>query len=134
MDVDAVAALARRLGEAMAQPGATAAAVAAVAGGAVRDDGPPLPAYGDVDVDGVLGVSVTRRWDSDEPNTAEIKLGPGLALSDVESRLGAARPATRLDPDARRMKLDGDDARWTVLVVLDEDGTVRSLTIRRDAG
>jgi hypothetical protein len=130
-DAEAVAGLARRLAAAMAEPGATAAGVAGVAGGAVTDDGPPLGLHAQAEVAGVQDVTVTRRWGGEEPNAAEIALAQGLALGDLEALLGAGRPVPARRPGDRRVVLgDGEGAR--MLASIDAAGSVATLTVSRD--
>ena len=131
-DAAALADLARRIGEAIAAPGATAADVAAVAGGPVSDDGAPLGVRAEAELAGVASVGVTRRWDSEEPNAADIELDGTVELAPLEERLGPSRPLPPGKPGDRRVILDGDDERWTVLAALDGDGAVQGLTVRRD--
>jgi hypothetical protein len=133
-DPAAVADLARRLGEAMAAPGATAADVAALAGGTVADDGAPLGVRAEADLPGVEGVSVTRRWESEEPNAADIALAEPVELARLEDLLGAARPLPQSPgkPGEQRVVLGGDEERWAVLAALDGGGAVRAVTVRRD--
>lgn len=130
----AVAELAVRLGRAMEGPGSTAREVVELVGGAVHDDGAPLGLRARPAQTGVDTVAVTRRWGSEEPDTAEITLDPGLPLSVLEAELGAARPVPRAPSGPRRVVLDADGAGWTVLAALDDgDDDVRSVTVRRDS-
>jgi len=130
-DAAAVADLAQRLGEAMTQPGATAAAVAAAAGGEVSDDGAPLGVRAPADLPGVGTVSVTRRWESEEPNAASFELEAPVELAELEARLGASRPLPASGPGDRRALL-GDGGDWTALASLDGDGAVTAVTVRRE--
>ena len=137
----AVAELAMRLGRAMEVPGRTAREVAELVGGPVHDDGAPLGFRAQPAQTGVDTVAVTRRWGSEEPDTAEITLDPVLPLADLEAELGAARPVPRAPSGPRRVVLDAGGAGWTVLAALDDGGDgdgeegdgVRSVTVRRDS-
>lgn len=132
VDADAVAALARSIAEAITAQDATAPGVAAAAGGEVEDDGPPLGLRARPDVAGVEEVSVTRKWDSDEPNAADIRLSPGLSLADVEQRLGAASSVPSTRPGRHLVVLGEQDVPATIFAVLGDEDGVRSLTVRRD--
>jgi hypothetical protein len=129
-DGDAVADLVARLARAIAAD-ATASAVAALAGGEISDDG-ALGLRARPDVPGVEAVTVTRRWESEVPNAAEVHLAPGLPLADVQARLGPGRLLrTRLAGDDRIVLEGGDDA-VTTMASFDADGNVRSIAMRRD--
>jgi hypothetical protein len=130
--VDAVAELAGRLAEAIAAAGATAAGVAAVAGGDVEDDGPPLGLHASTGVPGVETVTVTRRWESELPNAAQILLTGALALADVEQRLGSSTPIPSIGPGRHVVELQATGAPATLFAALDDEGRVRSITVRRD--
>ena len=131
-DALAVAELARRLASAIAIADAGAADVAAVAGGEVSDDGAPLPAHAHADVPGVQSVTVTRRWEGDVPNAAEIRLAPGLSLADLEARLGSSRAMTMRKPGDDRVVFEDGAQDATLMATLDRGGDVRSVTVRRD--
>ena len=132
-DADAVAELATHLAEAIAGDDATAPTVAAAAGGDVHDDGAPLGLRTRPDVPGVEVVTVTRRWESEVPNSAEIILAAGLSLTDVEERLGAASPIPSSGPGVHVVVLEGRDSPATMFASLDGDGGVRAISVRRDS-
>ena len=132
-DADAVAELALHLADAIAGADATAPTVAAAAGGDVHDDGAPLGLRTRPDVPGVEAVTVTRRWDSEVPNAVEIILAPGLSLSDVEERLGAASPIPSSGPGDHVVVLEGRDSPATMFASLDGDDGVRAISVRRDS-
>jgi len=131
-DADAIAELAGRLAAAIAATDATAAGVATVAGGDVHDDGAPLGVHTSPDVPGVRSVSVTRRWDSDVPNSAEIELFGGLSLADVAARLGAPTHLPSNPSGRQTVALEGGEAPATLLAALDDDGLVSAITVLRD--
>lgn len=132
MSAAAVAELVRRLGEAIARPDATAADVAGVAGGSISDDGAPLGVHAGAGTAGVESVSVTRRWESEEPNAAEIALDRGLPLAEVEAEFGKGRVLpSATNPGPRRLLLGDARDGWSVLASTDGD-EVRTLTVRRD--
>jgi hypothetical protein len=131
-DADAVAALAGRLAKAIAAADATAPGVAAAVGDDVEDDGAPLGARSRPHVAGVEAVTVTRKWDSDVPNAAEIVLSAGLSLEDVEARLGGSSPVPPSAPGDDLVVLEAQDGPATIFASLDPDGDVRSITVRRD--
>jgi hypothetical protein len=130
---DAVAALAGRLAEAIAADDATAAGVAAVAGGDVDDDGPPLGLHASTGVPGVQTVTVTRRWNSEVPNAAQILLTAALPLADVEQHLGSGTPIPSIAPGRHVVELEAIDAPATLFAALDDEGRVLSITVRRDS-
>ena len=131
-DLDAVADLSHRLAAAIGAADATASGVAAVAGGEIEDDGAPLGLRARPEIGGVEAVTVTRRWDSEVPNAAEIHLASGLSLPDVETRLGPSRALPGSEPHGRRLLVASQDDTATVTVSLNADGSVRSITVRRD--
>ena len=128
----AVAELAHRLASAIAATDARAVDVAAVAGGEVSDDGAPLPAHAQADVPGVQSVTVTRRWEGDVPNAAEISLAPGLSLPELEVRLGSSRALTMSRPGDHRVVFEDRAKDATMMATLDRGGGVRCVTVRRD--
>jgi hypothetical protein len=117
----------------MARPGATAREVAELVASVVHDDGAPLGIRAQPAQTGVAAVAVTRRWGTEEPDTAEIVLDPGLPLAVVEAELGAARPIPRAPSGRRNVVLGADGAEWSVLAALDDGDVVRSVTVRRDS-
>jgi hypothetical protein len=125
--------LIRRLLAEVGRDGATAAAVADAAGGEVVDSGAPLAAEARPGVPGVGAVTVTRRWESETPNSAVFELEPGLPPAPLEAELGAATrvPGTGA---ARILMLGDGKGPATVLVGLADDGDVRSVTVRRERG
>lgn len=131
-DADAVAALAARLAEAITAADATARGVAAAVGDDLEDDGAPLGARSRPDIAGVEAVKVTRKWDSEVPNAAEIVLSAGLSLEDAEARLGDSRPVESSGAGVDRVLLEADQRAATIFASLDDDGGVRSITVRRD--
>lgn len=132
-DADAVAALAGHLAEAISAADATAPGVAAAVGDDVEDDGAPLGVRSRPDVAGVEAVTVTRKWDSEEPNAAEIALSPGLSLRDAEARLGESSEVPSSAPGDDLVVLEArDGSPATIFASLDPDGDVRSITVRRD--
>lgn len=135
-EVDQVVAALRRLGEAMTRSHATAADVAAAVPGTVHDDGPPLGLrVAPVEVAGIDAVTVTRRWDTDEPNAAEVRLASPLTLRDLERHLGDALAVPRAGLGQRRVMFQpaaAGDREWTVFSVVDDDDRVPALTVRRD--
>jgi len=131
-DADAVAALVGRLAEAISAADATAPGVAAAVGGDVEDDGAPLGVRSRPDVAGVEAVTVTRKWDSEVPNAAEIVLLAGLSLDDVEARLGESSEVPASGPGDDLVVLEAQDGSATIFASLDPDGDVRSITVRRD--
>jgi hypothetical protein len=125
--------LIRRLLVEVGRDGATAAAVADAAGGEVVDSGAPLAAEARPGVPGIGAVTVTRRWASETPNSAVFELEPGLAPGPLEAELGAATPLPGTGA-ARILMLGGGEGPATVLVTLDDDRDVRSVTVRREGG
>ena len=125
--------LAGRLGRAMARPGVSAREVADLVAGDVHDDGAPLGLRAQPDRGGVDTVAVTRRWGSEEPDTAEIVLEHGLPLAALEAEFGAARRIPRSPHGRENVVLSVDDGGWTVLAGLDDGDVVRALTVRRDS-
>jgi hypothetical protein len=125
--------LIRRLLAEVGRDGATAAAVADAVGGEVVDSGAPLAAEARPGVPGVGAVTVTRRWESETPNSAVFELEPGLPPATLEAELGAATrvPGTGA---ARILMLGDGNGPATVLVGLADDGDVRSVTVRRERG
>ena len=106
--------------------------VAAAAGGDVEDDGAPLGVRARPDVAGVEEVTVTRKWDSEEPNAADIRLSAGLSLADFEQRLGAASSVPSSGA-GRHLVVFGEQAvPATIFAVLGDEDGVLSLTVRRD--
>jgi hypothetical protein len=122
-----------RLLAAVGREGATVAAVAEAAGGEVVDSGAPLAAEARPGITGVGAVTVTRRWDSETPNSAVFELAPGLPPAPLEAALGAATPVPGTGA-ARLLMLGDGEGPATVLVGLADDGSVRSLTVRRERG
>jgi hypothetical protein len=93
--------------------------------------GAPLAAEARPGVAGVGAVTVTRRWESETPNSAGFELEPGLAPAPLEAELGAATPLP--GTGAARILLLGDgEGPATVLVGLADDGDVQSVTVRRE--
>jgi hypothetical protein len=131
-DLGGIVNLVRRLAEATARADATALNVAAVAGTDISDDGAPLGVKARADVAGVELVSVTRQWGGEVPNAAAISLTPGLTLPELEAHLGAARPLPSVKPGEQLVVLGDDDGDATVLAVVDADGGVRTITVRRE--
>jgi hypothetical protein len=132
-EASAIVALVRLLEEALARDDATAASVAAATkAGEVEDDGAPLGVRARPDVAGVEQVTVTRRWESELPNAAEIHLTAGLALADVERLLGASRKLRSPRPGDRRVAFEATGEATTTLGAIDADGDLRSLTVRRE--
>ncbi len=132
-DASAVVALARAIEQAIVRDDATAASVAAATGAAeVDDDGAPLGVRARPDVAGVEQVTVTRRWESELPNAAEISLAPGLALADLERLLGTSRKLRSARPGDHRVAFEAPGGAATTLAAIDADGDVRSLTVRRE--
>jgi hypothetical protein len=123
--------LLRRLLDEVGRAGATAVAVANAAGGEVVDLGAPLAVEARPRVPGVGAVTITRRWESETPNSAGLELEPGLPPAPFEAEFGAATPVPGTGA-ARIMKLGDGDGPATVLVALADDGDVRSVTIRRE--
>ncbi len=76
-------------------------------------------------------VRVSARWGTDEPDHAEIALGAGLALAELEELLGPARAVPRAPHRPPGAVLDAADG-WTVLATLDRGAEVRSVMVRRD--
>jgi hypothetical protein len=112
---------------------ATAAAVADAVGGDVVDSGAPLSVEARPRVPGVGAVTITRRWESETPNSAVLELAPGLPPAALEAEFGAATPLPGTGA-ARIMLLGDGDGPASVLVALADDGDVRSVTIRRERG
>ena len=132
-DPSVVVALARALEQAIARDDATAASVAVAAGAAeLEDDGAPLGVRARPDVAGVEQVTVTRRWESELPNAAEISLAPGLALADLERLLGASRKLRSTRPGDHRVAFEAPGDAATTLAAIGADGDVRSLIVRRE--
>lgn len=134
-DVGQVVAALRRLGEAMTRSHATAADVAAAVPGTVHDDGPPLGLrVAPVEVAGIDAVTVTRRWNTDEPNAAEVRLASPLTLRDLERHLGDALVVPRAGLGRRRVMFEPavGDREWTVFSVVDDNDRVPALMVRRD--
>ncbi len=134
--LDEVVALVRHLGDAISAEGATALDVGRSLDGELRDDGSPLAVKVTSAVTGVRSVSITRRWDSEAPNAADVLLSTPLPLAELEERLGQAASVPSAKPGARQVRL-GDPAGgapWTVFAHLDgADGDAASkLTVRRD--
>jgi hypothetical protein len=129
----AVLALIRRLLDQVGRAGATAAAVADAVGGDVVDSGAPLSLEARPRVPGVGAVTITRRWESETPNSAVLELEPGLPPGLLEAEFGAATPVPGTGAAPIMMLGDGDGPA-TVLVGLADDGDVRSVTIRRERG
>ncbi len=78
-------------------------------------------------------MTVTRKWDSEEPNAAEIVLSAGLSLDDVEARLGESSEVPASGPGDDLVVLEAHDGPpATIFASLDPDGDVRSITVRRD--
>jgi hypothetical protein len=69
--------------------------------------------------------------DTDEPDHAEIVLGAGLALPELEELLGPARAVPRAPHGPPSVAFAAADG-WTVLAALDRDAGVRSVMVRRD--
>jgi hypothetical protein len=109
------------------------ASVAGAVGGDVVDSGAPLAAQARPGVPGVGAVTVTRRWESETPNSAVFELESGVPPASLEAALGAAKrvPGTGA---ARILMLGDGDGPATVLVGLADDGDVRSVTVRRERG
>jgi hypothetical protein len=128
-----VVGLIRRLPAAVGREGATAAAVADAAGGEVGDFGAPLAAEARPGIPGVGAVTVTRRWESETPNSAVFELAPGLPPAALEADLGTATPVPGTGA-ARLLMLGDGEGPATVLVGLADDGDVRSVTVRRERG
>jgi hypothetical protein len=128
-----VAGLIRRLLSAVGREGATAAAVADAAGGEVADSGAPLAAEARPGIPGVGAVTVTRRWESETPNSAVFELAPGLAPAALEAELGAVTPVPGTGA-ARVVMLGDGEGPATVLAGLADDGDIRSVTVRRERG
>jgi hypothetical protein len=133
LDPGGIVNLVRRLAEVIARADATALDVAAVAGTDISDDGAPLGVKAQADVAGVELVSVTRQWGGEVPNAAAISLTPGLKLPELEAHLGPARPLPSVKPGERLVVLGEDDGDATVLAAVDEDGGVRTITVRRES-
>lgn len=134
--LDAVLALVRQLGDAMAADGATARDIGRSLDGDLQDEGAPLAVKVASAVSGVRSVSITRRWDSEAPNAADVLLSAPLPVAELESHLGPATAVPSTKPGARQVRL-GDRAgapTWSVFAHLDgADGvTTSKLTVRRD--
>lgn len=127
----AVAGLIRRLVAELGREHATVAAVAEAVGGDVVDSGAPLAAEARPGIPGVGVVTVTRRWESETPNSAVFELVPGLPPGALEAELGAATsvPGTGA---ARILMLGEGEGPASVLAGLADDGNVRSVTVRRE--
>jgi len=125
--------LIRRLLDEVGRAGATAAAVADAAGGDVVDSGAPLSLETRPRVPSVAAVTITRRWESETPNSAVLELEPGLPPALLEAEFGAATPVPGTGA-ARILMLGDGGGPATVLVALADDGDVRSVTIRRERG
>jgi hypothetical protein len=132
-DLDGIVRLVSRVREAIADPNATAPGVAAAAGTDISDDGPPLAVRARADVAGVELVSVTRQPGGEVPNAAAITLTPGLDVAQLEAHLGAARPIPSVRPGEHVVVLGDDGGDATVLAAVDEDGGVRTITVRRES-
>lgn len=133
--MEPIAGLIRRLGEAIAAEGATATDVAHSLDGQPHDQGAPLGVRVDDPASGVRSVSVTRRWDTDEPNAAEVLLDEPVALSDLAPHLGGSQPLPSSRPGARQVRLGepGPNAGWSVLAEVDRNGSTAKLSVRRGA-
>jgi hypothetical protein len=129
----AVVELIRHLLAEVGRDGATAAAVAHAVGGEVVDSGAPLAAEARPRVPGVGAVTVTRRWESETPNSAVFELEPGLSPAPLEAQLGSATPVPGTGA-ARILMLGDGEGPATVLVGLADDGDVRSVIVRRELG
>ena len=125
--------LIRRLLAEVGRDGATVAAVADAVGGEVVDSGAPLAAEARPGLPGVGAVTVTRRWESETPNSAVFELEPGLPPAPLEAELGAATPVPGTGA-ARILMLGDGEGPATVLVGLADNGDVRSVTVRRERG
>jgi hypothetical protein len=125
--------LIRRLLAEVGRDAATTVAVADAAGGEVADSGAPLAAEARPDVPGVGPVTVTRRWESETPNSAVFKLEPGLPPATLEAEFGMATPLPATGA-ARILMLGDGEGPATVLIALDDHGDVRSVTVRRELG
>jgi len=125
--------LIRRLLARVGRDGATAATVADAVGGEVVDSGAPLAAEARPGIPGVGAVTVTRRWQSETPNSAVFELEPGLPPAQLEVELGAATPVPGTGA-ARILMLGDSEGPATVLIGLADDGDVRSVTVRRERG
>jgi hypothetical protein len=125
--------LIRRLLAEVGRDGATAAAVAHAAGGELADSGAPLAAEARPGIPGIGAVTVTRRWESETPNSAVFELEPGLRPAALEAEFGAATPLPGAG-GARVLVLGGGEGSATVLVALDDHSDVRSVTVRRERG
>jgi hypothetical protein len=126
-----VVVLLRRLLAEVGRDGATATTVAVAAGGEVVDSGAPLAAEARPGVPGVGAVTVTRRWESETPNSAAFELEPGLSPAPLEAELGTGTPVPGTGAARILMLGDGDGAA-TVLVSLADSGDVQSVTVRRE--
>ena len=125
--------LIRRLLAEVGRDGATTAAVADAAGGEITDSGAPLAAEARPAALGIGAVTVTRRWESETPNSAVFELEPGLRPAALEAEFGAATPLPGAR-GARILVLGGGEGPATALVTLDDHGDVRSVTVRRERG
>ena len=125
--------LIRRLLAEVGRDGAAATEVANAAGGEIVDSGAPLTAEARPGLPGVGPVTVTRRWESETPNSAAFELQPGLSIAPLEAALGTATavPGTGA---ARTLMLGDGGGPATVLVDLADSGLVRSVTVRRERG
>jgi hypothetical protein len=122
-----------RLATALTRPGATAVEVAATIDGEQHDDGAPLGVRVKKAGGGIASVSVTRRWQSEEPHTAEVRLDPPLSIDDLQARWGESRSTPPMVGRPDRAVFDGPgSARWSALADLGADGEVRAITLRRD--
>jgi hypothetical protein len=130
-DAACVVKLIRRLLAEVGRDGATVTAVAQSAGGEMSDSGAPLAAQARPAVPGVGAVTVTRRWNTETPNSALFELDPGLPTGPLETEFGGATPVP--GAGAQRLLMLGDgDGPATALVRLAADGDVRSVTVRRE--
>jgi hypothetical protein len=128
-DAAAVVELIRRLLSEVGRDGATATSVAQAVGGQVIDSGAPLATEAHPEVPGVGAVTVTRRWNTETPNSAIFELEPGLPPGALAAEFGGATPV----PGAQRLLMLGDgNGPATALVGLADDGDVRSVTVRRE--
>jgi hypothetical protein len=130
-DVAGVVELIRRLLVEAGRDGATATSVAQAVRGEMIDSGAPLAIEARPEVPGVGAVTVTRRWDTETPNSAIFELEPGLAPGALAAEFGGATPVPGAGAERLVMLGDGDGPA-TALIRLADDGDVRSVTVRRE--
>ena len=113
-----IAELVRRLGAALTAPGASVAAVQALAGA--------RPA-------GVDAIRVLARDTAGTPDSADIQLAAALDAAPLEPLLGTPRTLPPTEAWPHRV-LFGDPATdaWTTVAAIGEGGDVTALTIRRE--